>query len=117
MRFGNFRFRTFIQYFIPALIYPVWAYVSSGGKLIRLMDAMTVTGLVFLILGVVFSMVRLGDFDIVGYVARRTVQKGDVKPFRAYLEDKREERKRGMNYPLLTGAVLLAASALLSLVY
>ncbi len=100
---------------ILALLYPVYAYVSSDRSLLKLMDAMTVTGLLFLVAGIVFSLVKHGDFDITEYVAKRSLRKGDIKPFEAFRADKKEERKDRINYPFFTGLLLLAASALLNL--
>ncbi|MBQ6527736.1 MAG: DUF3899 domain-containing protein [Clostridia bacterium] len=82
------------------------------------MDALTIMGLVFLILGVIFSLMRHGDFDIAEYVTRRTVQKGDIKPYAAFKEDKQEKRKDSFNYPFFTGIVLLlAAGAMAAFIY
>ena len=99
---------------ITAMLYPVYAYVSSGKSLLKLIDAMTITGLVFIVIGIVYSMVRRGDFDITEYMARRSVRKGNVKPFEAFKEDKKEERKDSLNYPFWTGLLLLAVSGLLT---
>ena len=100
---------------ITALFYPLYAYFSSGRSLLKLMDAMTITGLVFIVLGIIYSMVRRGDFDITEYMTRRSVRKGNVKPFKAFKEDKKEERKDSLNYPFWTGLALLAVSALLTI--
>ena len=98
-----------------AVLYPLYAYVSSGRSLIKLMDALTITGLLFLVAGIVFSLVKHGDFDITEYVAKRSLRKGDVKPFDAFKADKKEERKDRINYPFFTGLLLLATSAILNL--
>ena len=118
VRFRNFHFKQFLLYLIPAILYPVYAYVSSEQKLLKCMDALTIMGLVFLILGVIFSLMRHGDFDIAEYVTRRTVQKGDIKPYAAFKEDKQEKRKDSFNYPFFTGIVLLlAAGAMAAFIY
>lgn len=117
MRFRSFKLRQFGIYAAAALLYPAYAYLSSGNMMIKLIDAMTVTGLVFVILGIVYSMIRHGDFDIAEYVTRRTLNKGNVKPFKAFKEDKKEERKDSMNYPFFTGLLLLICSAVLSIFY
>lgn len=111
----SFNARNAVLCLILALLYPIYAYVSSGRSLLKLMDAMTVTGLLFLIAGVVFSLVQHGDFDITEYVAKRSLRKGNIKPFDAFRSDKKEERKDRINYPFFTGLLLLAASALLNL--
>ena len=114
MRFRSFKLRQFAICAAAALIYPACAYISSGNSLVKLIDALTVTGLVFLIIGIVFSMIRHGDFDIAEYVSRRAMRKGDVKPFKAFKEDKKEERKDSTNYPFFTALLLLAGAAALT---
>ena len=114
MHLRSFKLRQFLIYAAAALLYPAYAYLSSGNMMIKLIDALTVTGLVFVILGIVYSMIRHGDFDIAEYVTRRTLNKGDVKPFKAFKEDKKEERKDSMNYPFFTGLLLLLGAAVLT---
>ena len=99
---------------IPALIYPVYAYVTSGYQLIRLIDPLTVIGAIYLILAVFSSLARHGDFDIMEYVARRSLRKGDIKPFSAFKEDKKEQRKDSVNYPFLISLILLLLSGALT---
>jgi len=100
---------------IPALIYPVYAYIASGKQLLKLMDALTVMGIVFFVIGVFYSLIRHGDFDIAEYVAKRSLRKGNVKPFAAFKDDKKEERKDSVNYPFLVCALLLLSSAVLAI--
>lgn len=99
---------------IVALLYPLYAFVSSGQSLLKLIDAMTVTGLLFLIFGIIYSLIMHGDFDITEYVAKRSLHRGDVKPFEAFRADKKEERKGRINYPFFIGLLLLLASILLT---
>ena len=115
MHFRAFKFQRQLIYLVAAVLYPVFAYLSSGNSLLKLIDALTVTGFVFLIFGVVYSMIRHGDFDITEYVARRSVRRGDVKPFKAFKADKNEERKNSFNYPFFTSLLLLAAAAVLTI--
>ncbi len=117
MHFRSFKLRQFAIYAGAALLYPVYAYLSSENKMLKFIDALTVTGLVFVILGVVYSMIRRGDFDIAEYVTKRSLNKGDVKPFKAFKEDKKEERKDSMNYPFFTGLLLLLAAAVLAVFF
>lgn len=115
MRFRSFRLRDFLYHLIPALVYPVYALVSSGRKLVKFIDALTIVGFILLVLGVVLSLIRHGDYDISEFVIRRSVNKGDYKPFRAFKDDKREKRKDSMNYPLFIGILFLAAAALITI--
>ena len=108
----------FLSYLGTALIYPVYIWITSDGKLLKFIDAMTIAGLVFLIFGIVLSMVRHGDFDIMEYVTRRSassMRHEKMKPFAAFKEDKNEKRKDSVNYPFLTGILMLLASGLLTI--
>ena len=114
----GFRFYHFLRYLGTALIYPVFAWITSEAKLLRFMDAMTIVGMVFLLFGAVLFLSRHGDFDIMEYVSRRgldTVRRRRTANFADFKKDKEEKRKDSCNYPFLTGLVLLAASALLSI--
>lgn len=117
MRLRSFCFRQFIAWMLPALAYPVYVWIATEEslKLLKLIDALTVMGLVFLIIGVIFSLVRHGDFDIMEYVAKRSLRKGDIKPFKAFQEDKKENRKDSCNYPFCVCVLLFLAAAALTL--
>ena len=115
MNFRHFRFRQFLPYLLTALIYPLVTLLTAEKKLLKCTDALTITGFVFLILGVASSLVRRGDFDITEYVGRRG--RGEKKSFEAFKRDKDEKRKDSFNYPFLTGLTLIALSALLSVIF
>lgn len=111
MNFRSFKIRPFAVYLLGALLYPAFAYLSSGRQMIKLIDALTVMGLIFLVIGLVYAMILHGDFDITEYVARRSLRRNDVKPFQAFKDDKKEERKDSANYPFFTGVFLLLMAA------
>jgi len=115
MGLRHFRVRQLLPHLGVALLYPVYAFVTSDGSWVRLADAMTVVGLIFLILGVVWYLVMKGDFDITGYVLRRGMRGTGQKTFADYRREKEEQRREMANYPLLTGIALLLASALIAL--
>ena len=117
MRFRSFKLKYFLTYLAPALIYPAYAWISSGHGMLKLIDALTITGLVFLLIGVFVSIVRHGDFDIIEYVTKRGIRKGDIKPFSAFIEDKKESRKDSMNYPFCTAVLLLLAAGILTVFF
>ena len=114
MHFRSFRFRQFLYYLLPALIYPVYVWITSENKLLKFIDALTIMGFVFLIIGVIYSLVRHGDFDITEYVAKRSLRKGDIKPYDAFKEDKKESRKDRLNYPFCVCLLLFLAAGLLT---
>ena len=100
-----------------SLLYPAYAWISSGYSLLKLIDALTITGLVFLLISVFYTFVRHGDFDISEYVTKRGVRKGDVKPFSAFKEDKKERRKDIVNYPFYVAVLLLLAAGIMTAFY
>lgn len=100
-----------------SLLYPAYAWISSGYSLLKLIDALTITGLVFLLISVFYTFVRHGDFDISEYVTKRGVRKGDVKPFSAFKEDKKESRKDIVNYPFCVAVLLLLAAGIMTAFY
>jgi len=115
MKFPKLSLRNLLTSVICAFAYPVYAYVSSDSTpLLDFLDALTITGLVFLIIGIILSMVLHGDFDISEYLVRRTIEKEHMKPFEAFKQDKQDARRSRINEPFLTGVIALAVSAVLA---
>ena len=105
-----------LGYMGTAMIYPVYSWITSDGMLLKLIDSMTIVGFVFLAFGMIRSLVFHGDFDIAEYVTRRSadsMRNKKIKPFAAFREEKEEKRKDSVNYPFLTGLLLLGVSAAL----
>ena len=117
MRFRPFKLKALLPYLSIAIIYPVISLITADQKLLKFIDAMTITGAVFLILGIIGNLTRHGDFDITEYIARRSLRRGGMKSFSAFREDKEEKRKDSTNYPFLTGLILLAVSAVMSVLF
>ena len=117
MRFRPFKLKALLPYLSIAIIYPVISLITADQKLLKFIDAMTITGAVFLILGIIGNLTRHGDFDITEYIARRSLRRGGMKSFSAFREDKEEKRKDSANYPFLTGLILLAVSAVMSVLF
>lgn len=116
-RLRSFRWKPFLYCLGASLIYPLVVLVTSDKKLLKLIDALTISGLIFLALGVVYSFISHGDFDIMEYVSRRSADPETMKPFKAFQEDKKEKRKDSMNYPLLTGFLLLLVAGILTVCF
>ncbi len=114
MHFRSFRFRQFLYYLLPSLFYPVYVWITAENKLLKFIDALTVTGFVFLIIGIIYSLLSHGDFDIMEYVAKRSLYKGDVKPFEAFKADKNENRKDSFNYPFCVCILLFLTAGILT---
>ena len=117
MHFSAFRLKPFLTCLCGALIYPLIVLVTSEKKLLKFIDALTVTGLILLLLGVVYSLVRHGDFDIMEYVSKRSFRRNEMKSFDTFKADKKEERKNSMNYPFLVSVILLFSAGILSLCF
>ena len=107
MHFKAFQPKPFLTCLCAALVYPLIVLVRSEKKLLKFIDALTITGLVFLILGVVYSLIRHG----------RSFRKSEMKPYDAFKADKNEERKNSMNYPFLVSIILLLLAAILSVFF
>lgn len=110
------KIRNLLLCLLVSSLYPFYRYVSSAqDKLMDFINALTIVGLVLLILGVFNSLLLHGDFDITEYVTKRTLFRKSMKPYKAFKQDKKEEREGRINYPLLSGIILLAVAAVLTL--
>lgn len=116
MRFKNFRLWNWLGFLLIACLYPAFAYVSNKeNPLLAFINALTIVGIVFVVMGIILSLVVHGDFDITEYVARRAVNKKHMKSYEAFKADKQEKREDHFNYPLLTGIFMIVVSALLTI--
>jgi hypothetical protein len=113
-RLKSFQVRPFLTCLCAALVYPLIVLITSEKKLLKFIDALTITGLILLILGVVYSLIRHGDFDIMEYVSKRSFRKSEMKSYEAFKSDKNEERKNSLNYPFLVSILLLLLAGILS---
>ena len=111
MHFRDFRFRQFLPYLAVALLYPAYAFFASENKLLRFVDALTITGVVFIILGAVRIFSRRGDPERLRFLRNRHT------PEKSFLPDEEQQPQNGMNYPLLTGLALLLTAILLTLIF
>lgn len=115
MRFKHFRLRPFWVHLIVTLIYPVFkAFTAEKNGLLVFTDAITVTGLVIIVGGIIYGLYLHGDFDISGFLMKRGMQKEPKQTFNAYLFDVYEKREEAFNYPLFLGLLYLAAAAVLA---
>ncbi len=113
------KLRPLLTHMIITLAYPaVKAYVSDGRRLLIFTDAMTIIAMVLLIVGVLYSTVLHGDFDISGFVFKRGLRQfrnqEPPQSFETYMAEKKEKREEAFNYPLFLGVVYLAVSAIIA---
>lgn len=115
-----------IVHLIVTLAYPaVRAFTAAENRLLMFANALTIVGLILLVVGVIYSMNLHGDFDISRYYLQR-----GMRNFRFYtpkreelldskegpaefLNDRKEKRANAFNYPLFLGIVYVLASVIL----
>ena len=109
------KLRPLLSHLVITLGYPAArALTAPDRRLLRFTDAITITALVLLIGGMIYSMILHGDFDISSFVFRRGAQKEMKQDFRAYKAEREEKRAEAFNYPLYLGLAYLALAAILA---
>ena len=106
-----------IQLFI-ALCYPAFcAYRAETNRFLAFSNALFIISLLLLLVGVIYSFVLHGDFDLSAYYLRRGLRPETMKDYAEYKQDREEARAGDFNYPLFLGIVLIlfcfASSSLL----
>ena len=115
LNFRKLRPRPLIVHLIVTLLYPAFrAFTAEKNGLLVFTDALTVTGLVMIIGGIIYALFLHGDFDISGFLLKRGVQKEPTQTYRAYLYEVYEKRERAFNYPLFVGLLYVVISILLA---
>ncbi len=109
------KLRVLLSHLIITLSYPAArALTAPDHRLLRFTDAITITALVLLIGGLIYSMILHGDFDISTFVFRRGAQKEMKQDFRTYKSEQEEKRAEAFNYPLILGLFYLVLAAILA---
>ena len=125
--FKKLRPGVLITHVLITLGYPaVKASAAASSRLLVFTNALTVIGLILVILGVVYSMILHGDFDISSYYLQRGVRSlrrlfsrhaeewSAQKSMADFLQDAREKREASFNYPLFLGLVYVLVSVVLA---
>lgn len=116
--FGSFKcikLRTILITVPVTLAYPIIkAIISKTNRLMVFSDTLFITSLVLLLLGVLFTFSRFGDFDITRYVFRRGVDK-NTKSYDEYKKDREYQRSETFNYPLFFGLIYLLTAGIIAL--
>ncbi len=126
-RFKNIRPAILIAHLVITLGYPAAkAFASPRNRLLIFTDAMTIVALILVILGILYSMLLHGDFDISSYylqrgarafrysLGRRDQAEQPKKSIDEFLREARERRADSFNYPLFLGIVYLIISAVIA---
>lgn len=116
-----------ITHLIITLAYPaVKALASPVKRLLIFTDAMTIVALILVILGIIYSLILHGDFDISSYYlqhgarsaryafTRRGAEEQQKKSIDEFILEAREKRENSFNYPLFLGIVYLIASLVIA---
>ena len=115
LNFRKLRPRPLIVHLIVTLLYPAFrAFTAEKNGLLVFTDALTVTGLVMIIGGIIYALFLHGDFDISSFLLKRGVQKEPTQTYRAYLYEVYEKRESAFNYPLFVGLLYVVISILLA---
>ena len=120
MKFKNLKPRPLLICLVIGLIYPCIAFLTADNQLLALINALLTSGLVFIVFGVLYSLILHGDFDITEYVATRWLHRKSQdykKSYDKFKTDKKEGREDSFNYPLFAGILLVIASAVLTAFY
>ncbi len=128
-KFKNLRPGLLITHLIITLAYPlIKAFSVPNNRLLVFTDAMTIVALILVVLGILYSLVLHGDFDISSYYFQRAAKylsrrrfsgrdRSDPDPQKdlpEYLNDSEEKREESFNYPLFLGIVYLLAALVLA---
>ena len=106
---------TLLAHVLVTLLYPAArALTAQGEKLLLFTDTMTIIALVLVVCGIVYALILRGDLDVSGFVFTRGLRHGEGKSYRAYREDRKEEREEAFNYPLFLGILYLLAAAVIA---
>ncbi|MBR0040595.1 MAG: DUF3899 domain-containing protein [Oscillospiraceae bacterium] len=126
-RFRNIRLQVLIPQVVITLAYPIIkAFSVQNNRLLYFTNGLTVIGLILVIIGVLYSMILHGDFDLSAFYLQRgargigrlfTRRGSDPAKQEAivdYLSEAKEKRAEAFNYPLFLGILSLAVSAVLA---
>ena len=96
-----------IYYTLISMLYPLLRFFMKGMNMVAFSDSCLIMAALFLLWGIVYSLVLHGDFDITAYIAKRSILKQRNESFTEYLQEQKEKREDKFNYPLYNGLILL----------
>lgn len=123
----NIKPGTLLTHVIISLAYPaVRAFTVERNGLMTFTNALTIIGLIMLIIGIVYSMNLHGDFDLSRYYLQRGVRSfrlfapRRVEGFNQnqdpsdFLRSCKEKRANAFNYPLFLGILYVLVSVVIA---
>ncbi len=111
----NIKLTPLLTLLIITLAYPAAkGFTAEARGLLVFTDVLTIVASLLLIAGVVYSLVLHGDFDIATFALNRGMRKDMKQDFRAFKEDKDEEREEAFNYPLFLGLAYYAVALIIA---
>lgn len=128
----NIKLSPLITHLIVTLAYPaVRAFTAEKNRLLLFSNALTIVGLILMVVGIIYSMNLHGDFDVSRYYLRRGVrsfkffsprQSEELKQDREenpaeFMREMKEKREEAFNYPLFLGIVYVLVSVLIAYVF
>ena len=130
-RMKNIRPSMLISHLIITLVYPLAAALrAEQNRLLVFTDSMTIVSLLLVIVGIIYSLVLHGDFDVSNYylqhsgrsiarrfAVRRGAQMQQEEDIAKFISDAREKREGAFNYPLFLGIVYLLAAVIIAYVF
>ena len=115
-----------ITHLIITLAYPaVRAFTAEGNGLVVFTNAMTIIGMILLVVGIIYAMNLHGDFDISRYYLQRGLrsfrmfappqseEKKQKQNPADFLKECKEKRADAFNYPLFLGIVYVLISVVI----
>ena len=100
---------------IISLAYPAFKGFTADGKgLLVFTDVLTIVASLLLIVGIFYSLVLHGDFDVAAFALKRGVKKDMKQDYRAFRENRVKEREEAFNYPLFLGLAYFAVALILA---
>ena len=80
-----------------------------------LSDSLFIMSLIYIVYGVVNSLILHGDFDITNFVLKRTDKANSNLTYDKFTKDKIDERKGSFNYPLFVGIITFILSYIIAI--
>ena len=115
-----------ISHLVVTLAYPAFkAFTAADQRLLAFSNAVTIVGLILLVVGIIYSMNLHGDFDVSRYYVQRglrsfrfyTPRQNELSDINEnpseYLNDLKEKRANAFNYPLFLGILYVLASVVI----